>query len=118
LPAATSRPLYASIVRTASGRCRCVASRTGITDTHMLSPAEQKVVMSTIEKVVDRVRGEYLEMPGLQLKAEQVQRLCGVERRICQVVLDTLLDAKFLCVKPDGHYARSSEGREPFRGEW
>jgi hypothetical protein len=30
-------------------------------------------------------------------------------------VLDTLLDAKFLCVKPDGHYARFSEGREPFR---
>jgi len=66
--------------------------------------------MRIIEEVVDRVRAEYLEMPGMRLKAEQVQRLCGVERKVCQLVLDTLLDAKFLCVKPDGHYARLTEG--------
>ena len=66
--------------------------------------------MRIIEEVVDRVRAEYLEMPGLRLKAEQVERLCGVERKVCRLVLDTLLDAKFLCVKPDGHYARLTEG--------
>jgi hypothetical protein len=71
----------------------------------------QKVAMRTIEEVTDRVRAEYLEMPGLRLKAEQVQRLCGIEQRTCQVVLDTLLDAKFLCVKPGGHYARLTEGQ-------
>jgi hypothetical protein len=67
--------------------------------------------MRTIEEVTDRVRAEYLEMPGMRLKAEQVQRLCGIEQRTCQAVLDTLLDAKFLCVKPDGHYARLTEGQ-------
>ena len=66
--------------------------------------------MSTIEQVVDRVRAEYLEMPDLLLKAEQVQRLCGIERGVCAVVLDTLLESKFLYVKPDGHYVRTSEG--------
>jgi hypothetical protein len=70
----------------------------------------QEAVMTTIEQVVDRVRAEYQEMPDLQLKAAQVERLCGIERQVCKVVLDTLLEAKFLYVKPDGHYARTSEG--------
>jgi hypothetical protein len=66
--------------------------------------------MRTIHDLVEQVRAEYLEMPGLWLKAEQVQRLCGIERTICQMVLDELVAARFLCVKPDGHYARSTEG--------
>ena len=67
--------------------------------------------MKTIQDVIQRVRAEYLEMPGLRLKAEQVQRLCGIERTTCQLVLDTLVNANFLCVKADGHYARVTEGR-------
>jgi hypothetical protein len=35
----------------------------------------------------------------MRLKLEQVQRLCGIEPSICKVVLDSLVDAKFLCVK-------------------
>jgi hypothetical protein len=42
-------------------------------------------------------------MPGLRLTPEQAQRLCGVERTLCQTVLDALVAEKFLCVKPDGH---------------
>jgi hypothetical protein len=69
-----------------------------------------KVAMMNSEDVIQRVRAEYLEMPGLRLKAEQVQRLCGIERTSCEVVLDTLVSAKFLCVNADGLYARSTEG--------
>jgi hypothetical protein len=58
----------------------------------------------------NRIRAEFLEMPGLRLKSEQVQRLCGVERALCQMVLDGLVDAKFLCVSSDGHYARFTDG--------
>ena len=65
--------------------------------------------MRTIEDVHNRLRAEFLEMPGLRLKPEQVQRLCGVERTICQMVLDVLVDEKFLCVKSDGHYARLTD---------
>jgi hypothetical protein len=65
--------------------------------------------MRTIDDAVERLRAEYLEMPGLQLNAEQVQRLCGTERKICRVALDTLVNANFLCVKQDGHYARLVE---------
>ena len=46
------------------------------------------------ERLLERIRAEYLEMPGLCLTSEQVQRLCGVERTICQLVLDSLVDAK------------------------
>ena len=35
--------------------------------------------MRTIEDVLNRLRAEYLEMPGLRLKPAQVQRLDGVD---------------------------------------
>ena len=69
---------------------------------------------SPAERLLERVRAEYLEMPGLRLKREQVQRLCGIERPICQTVLDSLVAETFLCVKPDGHYALSTDGEIPY----
>jgi hypothetical protein len=65
------------------------------------------------QKLFDRVRAEYLEMPGLRLKLEQVKRLCGVEDVICRAVLDALVEARVLCVKPDGAYARLTDGELP-----
>jgi hypothetical protein len=66
-----------------------------------------------IDAMLTRIRAEYLEMPGLRLTLEQVQRLCGVEQTLCQAVLDALVDAKFLCLKSDGAYARLTEGEIP-----
>jgi hypothetical protein len=68
------------------------------------------MAVSAEEELRARVRGEYLEMPGLRLTLEQMQRLGGVERSLCQMVLDALVDEKFLCVKSDGAYARSTDG--------
>ena len=66
--------------------------------------------MRTVQGVVKRLRAEFMEMPGLRLTPSQVQRLCGVEEGMCQVVLDALVEAKFLGLKPDGCYARLSDG--------
>jgi hypothetical protein len=66
--------------------------------------------MRTIEDVLNRLRSEFLETPGLRLKSEQVQRLCAVDRTVCQLLLDSLVDAKFLCVKVGGAYARLNDG--------
>jgi hypothetical protein len=67
--------------------------------------------MRTVQAVLNRLRAEYLEMPGLRLKAEQVQRLCGIDRTMCQTrSLDSLLESKFLCVKSDRRYARLTDG--------
>jgi hypothetical protein len=60
-----------------------------------------------------RIRAEYLEMPGLRLTLEQAQRLCGVEGTLCKRLLDALVDARFLCIKSDGAYARASDGELP-----
>lgn len=69
--------------------------------------------MRTTQDVLDRVRAEYLDMPGMRLTIQQVQRLCGIEQMLCQTVLASLVDAKFLCVKSDGMYARSADDAVP-----
>ncbi len=61
---------------------------------------------SSYQQVLERIRAEYLEMPGMSLKLEQVQRLCGIEQSICQMAPDSLVEANFLCPKSDGSYGR------------
>ena len=63
-----------------------------------------------MEQTLERLRGEFLEMPGLRLTVAQTERLCGVETLVCKAVLDALVDAIFLCVKADGSYARLTDG--------
>ena len=77
----------------------------------MVSGHDHRASVSCPE-LIERVRGEYLEMPGLRLTAQQVQRLCGIDRATCDRVLDALVRANFLSVKPDRYYARSTEGRD------
>ncbi len=60
-----------------------------------------------------RVRAEYQEMPGLRLTPAQAQRLFGADRPLCKAVLDALVDARFLCVKSNGAYARVAEEDVP-----
>jgi hypothetical protein len=59
-----------------------------------------------MDDVVRRVRGEFLEMPGLMLTPRQLQRLCGLDPTVTQRVLDTLVDTQFLYVSRTGRYAR------------
>ena len=66
--------------------------------------------MRTTQDLISRIRAEFLEMPDMRLTIQQVQRLCGIEQTLCQTVLDSLVDEKFLCVKPDGSYGRLTEG--------
>jgi hypothetical protein len=65
--------------------------------------------------ILTRIRAEYLEMPGLRLTLEQAHRLCGVERVLCKMVLDALVDDKFLCLMSDGAYARHTDGETRHR---
>lgn len=65
---------------------------------------------SAPDRFLERIRAEYLEMPGLRLKTAQVERLCGVEHAVCQMALDTLVEARFLSVKADGTYGRVTDG--------
>jgi hypothetical protein len=69
-----------------------------------------------MQRTLERLRGEFIEMPGLRLTVKQAQRLCGVEPTICQPILDALVDVKFLCVKSDGSYARAIDDEAPLAG--
>ncbi len=62
---------------------------------------------------VERLRAEFLEMPGLRLTMDQAHRFCGVERRRCSEALDLLVREQFLSIRSDGSYVRASEGRVP-----
>ena len=57
--------------------------------------------------VLRRVKGEYLEMPGLRLTIAQAQRLWGLDRAVCDALLGALVEAKFLFRTRDGAFVRS-----------
>ncbi|MGE5359083.1 MAG: hypothetical protein ACM3NQ_08685 [Bacteroidales bacterium] len=61
-----------------------------------------------LRELLQRVRGEYLEMPGLRLTTEQAKRLWSLDLRTCRSILDTLVEAKFLARSRDGRYCRLS----------
>jgi hypothetical protein len=69
--------------------------------------------MRTIDDVLNRLRAEYLDRQGLRLNPEQAQRLCHIDRTICQMMLDALVNEAFLCVQLDGYYARLTTGHHP-----
>jgi hypothetical protein len=56
--------------------------------------------------VLQRIRAEYLEMPGLKLTAAQAQRLWNLNRTTCEGLLGRLVDAKFLHRTRDGAFVR------------
>ena len=69
------------------------------------------VPRQTLDDVLRRVQGEYLEMPGLRLTTAQAQRLWGLDRVECDRLLSKLVDAKFLFQTRDGSFMRFEQSR-------
>jgi hypothetical protein len=67
----------------------------------------------TADELLRRVRGEFMEMPGLRLTPQQAQRLWGIDDRTCAAVLQFLVLDAFLTRSADGRYARLTEGSLP-----
>ena len=63
-----------------------------------------------IEDVLQRVQGEFSEMPGLCLTAAQAQRLWGLDREFCEELLRALVDTRFLVQRRDGSFIRVDDG--------
>jgi hypothetical protein len=59
-----------------------------------------------IQEVVRRIRGEFLEMPGLRLTPDQARRLWRLDETACQAILGALVDARFLSKTRDGAFVR------------
>jgi hypothetical protein len=62
-------------------------------------------VSATLE---DRIRGEFLEMPGLRLTPQQASRLWAVDHTTSERLLDRLAASGFLARTREGAYLRSS----------
>ena len=58
------------------------------------------------EEVLRRVKGEFLEMPGLRLTEAQARRLWGLDMESCAALLSALIDANFLFRTRDGAFMR------------
>ena len=58
------------------------------------------------EEMLRRVRGEFLEMPGLRLTPEQARRLWRLDESSCEQVLGALVDSRFLARTRDGAFVR------------
>jgi hypothetical protein len=63
-----------------------------------------------IEDVLQRIQGEYVEMPGLRLTPALAQRLWGLDRATCDELLKALVKEKFLSQTRDGSFIRTDGG--------
>jgi hypothetical protein len=58
--------------------------------------------------LVARVRGEFIEMPGLQLTMAQAARLWGLDITACRNVVDVLVESAFLRWTDGGKIVRAT----------
>lgn len=62
---------------------------------------------AALHDLLQRIEGEYREMPGLSVTAAQAERLWGLDTTTCSFVLMTLIQRGILLRTPRGTYVRS-----------
>ena len=65
-----------------------------------------------MEALVQRVRGEFREMPGLRLTFAQACRLWQIDTAMCRVVLERLTRDGVLLQTRQGHYIAAPRARQ------
>jgi Fic family protein len=75
----------------------------------MMPPALGKT-----DPVLQRIRGEYLEMPGLRLTVKQACRFWSLDEQTCARLLEQLVAAGFLArIGQDGYELSDGTRRRP-----
>jgi len=92
---------------------RWTVSSPGPCPSSRLFPVESWLPMrdsprGALADVLDRVRAEYREMPGLRLTPSQAIRLFGVEPSVCATMLNALVNEHFLLRTTGGLFVQSS----------
>ena len=67
--------------------------------------------MPPLDALVARVRGEYSEMPGLQLTVSEASRLWQVDMPTCERLLEQLVREGFLYKTDNGAYGAGATSR-------
>lgn len=68
-------------------------------------------IPSEDRSLLERMRAEWIEMPGMRLTATQAARLWGLDRTVCDRALGVLVQSRFLIQTPAGVYLLRGEGR-------
>jgi hypothetical protein len=74
-----------------------------------MSPKEIEALAAqriAFHRLVERVRSEFLEMPGLRLTLPQAARLWGLDVAACEAVVEVLIRSAFLQRTASGAVAR------------
>jgi hypothetical protein len=64
---------------------------------------------SPISELLQRVRGEFMEMPGLRLNLPQAQRLWALDALRCEAVLEALVEVGVLACTKQVYSLRRSQ---------
>jgi hypothetical protein len=62
---------------------------------------------SQIFEAAARIKGMFLEVPGTRLSIDEIGRLSGFDRPMCQVVVEALREARFLTRGRNGLFMKS-----------
>ena len=60
------------------------------------------------DRLLQRIKGEYLEMPGLSLTLSQAARLWALDHQTCENVLRGLVQTGFLVTTTGGTFVQAS----------
>jgi|RhiMethySRZTD1v2_1073278.scaffolds.fasta_scaffold3267329_1 hypothetical protein len=75
------------------------------------SPATRAPTKPTLTpQLLTRIRGEFLEMPGLRLTMPQARRLLGLDMLTCSAALAVLKAAGVLATTRDGAFVLAEAG--------
>ena len=61
---------------------------------------------AALHHLLERIEGDYREMPGLSVTSAQAERLWGLDTTTCSFVLMTLVQRGILVRTPGGTYVR------------
>ena len=83
----------------------CACRRTSV-----LPEATMASAQLPVSEWLQRIRGEYREMPGLSLNKEQMQKLWGLDAFVCDALVDALVAARVLRRTVGGAYVVHGAG--------
>jgi len=66
-----------------------------------------------VDDILNRIRSEYAEMPGLSVTLPQAARLWSLDTETCAQVLHVLVAGQFLRCTPAGLYVRGDRRAVP-----
>jgi DNA-binding IclR family transcriptional regulator len=72
--------------------------------------AMDNLLRSATKQIIDAIRGEFNEMPGMRLTHDQFCRLWHLERQEAERVISSLTASGFLRRDGNNRYGRAGEG--------